>query len=36
MSQRATTLKVQSGGMDVAAVMHDLLTLDALFTAEEQ
>jgi hypothetical protein len=36
MSQRATKLKEQSGGVDVAALMHDLLALDALFTAEEQ
>lgn len=36
MSQQATKLKEQPGGVEVAAVIHDLLTLDALFSAEEQ
>jgi hypothetical protein len=29
-------LKEQPGGVDIAAVIHDLLMLDALFTAQEQ
>ena len=36
MSEQATKLKEQPGGVEVAAVIHDLLTLEALFTAEEQ
>jgi hypothetical protein len=36
MSEQATKLKDQPSGGEVAAVIHDLLTLDALFTAEEQ
>ena len=36
MSEKATKLKEQPGGGEVAAVIHDLLTLEALFTAEEQ
>jgi len=36
MSEQATKLKEQPGGTEVDAVVHDLLTLDALFTAEEQ
>ena len=36
MSERETKLKEQPGGNEVAAVIHDLLTLEALFAAEEQ
>jgi len=35
MSDRATTLKEQPGGV-VPAVIHDLLSLESLFAAEEQ
>jgi len=36
MSEQATKLREQQGGVEVAAVIHDLLTLEALFAAEEQ
>ena len=36
MNERATKLREQPGGAEVGAVMHDLLTLESLFAAEEQ
>jgi hypothetical protein len=36
MSEQATTLREQPGGGQITATLHDLLPLDALFTAEEQ
>ena len=36
MSQHLTKIREQSGGAEVAAIIDDLLPLDALFTAEEQ
>ncbi len=36
MGERVTKLREHASGLDVPAVLHDLLTLDDLFTAEEQ
>ena len=36
MSEKATKLREQPGGVEVAAVLHDLLSLGDLFVAEQQ